>query len=488
MASTGECDICARSTTKKLRKLITCPYCQQSACTECVRTHLKTGLEPTCFSCSTVWSTPVLYANLSASFVNKDLFERQVDIVLEQQRRLLPSTTHLVKQHQDYVDELTILTETHRKMVESHDLHKQNWRKQTDKNEKSHTKKIIDTLRLSIKTQQAIIDALNREYNAFLLSNGKQAATPERYVACPTTNCRGFIPVFDERTQHMICLACGKDACIKCGELYDTDHKCSEETLANIAKVKSDSKQCPGCRAYIHRIEGCYQMWCTACHTTFDWKSLRILTERVHNPHYVAYLAQQANGGNTIVGNDQPLCRITLTQAKEELLRRGVVISHNDVVPLLFSFNKYIAKSQVAKFHDPLIDLFVRVPDIEDWLNTQRQTLLSFEQRWTNLRIDYLRKTKSEEQWRKAIRTCLKLRQKITENLQIGTTYCTVAINLQHEFMNGKSAEEVMTAYKDLSRYIRKCFQDVDKQRQTSSKIDFVYTEQPTRGSLIMLQ
>ena len=45
----------------------------------------------------------------------------------------------------------------------------------------------------------------------------------------------------------------------------------------------------------IHKIEGCNQMYCVKCGTAFDWKTLKIVTGVVHNPHYFEYQAR--NGG-----------------------------------------------------------------------------------------------------------------------------------------------------------------------------------------------
>ena len=37
-------------------------------------------------------------------------------------------------------------------------------------------------------------------------------------------------------------------------------------------------------------------MWCTSCHVAFDWRTLKIVTGVVHNPHYYEY-QRSINGG-----------------------------------------------------------------------------------------------------------------------------------------------------------------------------------------------
>ena len=62
--------------------------------------------------------------------------------------------------------------------------------------------------------------------------------------------------------------------------------------------LRADTKPCPQCATPIHKIEGCYQMWCTKCHTTFHYRTLEILHETIHNPHYVQWIQQNPGAGD----------------------------------------------------------------------------------------------------------------------------------------------------------------------------------------------
>lgn len=44
----------------------------------------------------------------------------------------------------------------------------------------------------------------------------------------------------------------------------------------------------------------CSQMFCVECNTAFDWKTLRIETGAIHNPHYFEYLNRTGNAERTI--------------------------------------------------------------------------------------------------------------------------------------------------------------------------------------------
>jgi Hom_end-associated Hint len=44
-------------------------------------------------------------------------------------------------------------------------------------------------------------------------------------------------------------------------------------------------------------VRNCNQMWCTECHTTFDWASGReTFTNSIHNPHYFEWVRRNNNG------------------------------------------------------------------------------------------------------------------------------------------------------------------------------------------------
>jgi hypothetical protein len=66
-------------------------------------------------------------------------------------------------------------------------------------------------------------------------------------------------------------------------------HRCSARDLATVALMETDTQACPACRARIYKeAEGCDQMHCTRCKTTFDWSTgvVHDVGALVHNPHY----------------------------------------------------------------------------------------------------------------------------------------------------------------------------------------------------------
>lgn len=109
---------------------------------------------------------------------------------------------------------------------------------------------------------------------------------------CPKDECLGMIPINkDEKAE---CGLCTTVLCKECLEVCEhDDHECDNEILDSVKTIFKDTKQCPGCGIAIFKIEGCYQMWCTQCHTTFHYRTGEVLNERIHNPHYVEWLNSQ---------------------------------------------------------------------------------------------------------------------------------------------------------------------------------------------------
>ena len=101
--------------------------------------------------------------------------------------------------------------------------------------------------------------------------------------ACPATDCRGFLD------DNYVCGACKSEFCRHCNEEKHTI-ACDPDKKKSIQFLKKDSRPCPGCATVIHKIDGCDQMWCPDCQTAFSWKHGTIETHTVHNPHYYQYL------------------------------------------------------------------------------------------------------------------------------------------------------------------------------------------------------
>lgn len=109
---------------------------------------------------------------------------------------------------------------------------------------------------------------------------------------CLVTGCRGYL------SRQWKCGVCQTYCCPHCYQpkrgREDDEHVCDEEAIATIKLIRSDSKKCPKCSIFVTKVDGCDQMWCTQCTTSFSWRTGAILTGPIHNPHMIEAMR---NGG-----------------------------------------------------------------------------------------------------------------------------------------------------------------------------------------------
>jgi hypothetical protein len=114
---------------------------------------------------------------------------------------------------------------------------------------------------------------------------------------CGVEHCRGFL------NNVWRCGVCAVYSCKECfepkGEDREALHTCKPEDLLTAKSIETTTKACPKCGMRIMRSEGCSQMFCTSCHTPFDWNTGRIIEGRVHNPHAFEYFQRLANENQT---------------------------------------------------------------------------------------------------------------------------------------------------------------------------------------------
>uniref|UniRef100_A0A8C8RNT8 E3 ubiquitin-protein ligase RNF144B n=1 Tax=Pelusios castaneus TaxID=367368 RepID=A0A8C8RNT8_9SAUR len=91
------------------------------------------------------------------------------------------------------------------------------------------------------------------------------------------------------------CPACHLKFCLSCKEGWHPERSC-QETQPIVIPIEKGSltrtdteapiKQCPVCRIYIERNEGCAQMMCKNCKHTFCWYCLQNLDNDIFLRHY----------------------------------------------------------------------------------------------------------------------------------------------------------------------------------------------------------
>ena len=133
------------------------------------------------------------------------------------------------------------------------------------------------------------------------LGGGAEPVQPKRQFvkACIAAECKGFL------NEEFECTLCSTKACKECHESLSEGHACNPDVVANVKALAKEARPCPTCAANISKVDGCDQMWCTQCQTTFSWRTGLKEAGHTHNPHYYEFLRR--NGGQVPrAPGDQP--------------------------------------------------------------------------------------------------------------------------------------------------------------------------------------
>lgn len=269
MSDAKDCPVCCFPYTDYTRKPIPCNICEYAACTKCVKkVMLSDYKDPHCMNCNVAWSREFIDQKLSKAFRTSELKKHRENVLLDREKSMLPATMYLVEAE---LEKRKILREVD-------DLYK-------EKN------KLYDKIR-------EIDDLIYEKHRMINRQKKKKDSNPVYQRPCPSSDCRGYI-------HNWRCKICEIKVCSKClgilqNDTSETEHVCKEDDIATAKLLEKDTRNCPnqGCRAPIFKISGCSQMFCTKCHTAFDWETGTIITNQasIHNPHYYDYLRQTHNG------------------------------------------------------------------------------------------------------------------------------------------------------------------------------------------------
>jgi hypothetical protein len=166
--------------------------------------------------------------------------------------------------------------------------------------------------------------------------------------------------------------------------------------------------------------KNCSQMWCTQCQTAFNWKTGKIETGIIHNPHYWEYikkLGQEDAEVNRMFGNggnaDLPQNEIDLCNFRFEDLLRNKTFATNiqhisgDVLDLFRQIN------HMSRFERDRYDVNLDDPKINE-----------------DIRMKYLSNEVNEDYMKSLIQRRYKMNEFKSEMFQIIDTFVTVSRTL----------------------------------------------------------
>ena len=245
-----DCNICIEKYNNSSHLPVQCEFCEFICCRKCCETYILDNNDyASCMECKKQWDRKSLLCKFTRKFVEQDYKKHCENLLFNVEKVLLPATQPIIenmKKKEEMQKEMNeILKQIHKLRTIYY---------QYDSSIKNNT---IDSKKIFIKK-------------------------------CPKESCRGFL------STQWKCGLCDYWTCPDCHELKgldkNTDHTCKNENIETVKLLAKDSKSCPGCSIMIFKIEGCPQMFCTQCKTVFDWRTGRIDTGTVHNPHYFEWL------------------------------------------------------------------------------------------------------------------------------------------------------------------------------------------------------
>jgi len=431
------CDVCCDGFNKSSRAHITCPYCPFSACSGCSERYLlETTQDAHCMSCRKSWSREILVNNFTQKFVSRDYKNRRESLLLEREKSLMPATQPYVelelkiravsKQIAQYKSEIEIFT-ARWNAINNRELGPLavEFGFDNDFDARIQRHKLGQEQRKLVSNLMIDVQHLEWHQNQLItrLHGGHVENEKRQFVrACPANDCRGFL------SSAWKCGMCDNWSCPECHEVKgkekDTPHTCDPNSVETAKLLARDSRNCPKCAAMIFKIDGCDQMYCTQCHTAFSWRTGRIETGTIHNPHYYEYHRQRG----------------TLQRNPGDVPCGGFPDWHfvNRLCPRTHIFFQLFAAAHRTYAHC-------------QWAVMPRYTTGNQDNR--DLRIKFMIGDINEDEFKKKIQQREKARQRKGEIRQVLEMYTTVISDLFQAFVSNSQASELAESLTELRNH-----------------------------------
>lgn len=470
--SEDNCPICIENYNKVKRFKVQCFKCDFEACRNCIRYYIldSSNNEVSCMNCKTSWNDkfiskallPIFFKNQYRKHSNKNSIEEQlsllpdtqpdVEIIIEKEKAI-KERVKLNDLHYDILEKISIIRNNlHNETIDNiskknlQDIEEEH-KKEKEKPKKDRMTKVAIQKKLkkykkTIEKEAIVIvetiinEKCKEEYdsikeikekiiilNKIIDNNKKNKIIYNR--PCSNTNCNGML-----KYQSNLCGICDHITCSKCLQAYDKDNKdhiCDQDNIKTAELIKKDTKYCPKCNFGITKISGCDVMFCTQCNTSFNWKTMEILTKNLHNPHYIEYLRKNGNVREKQNMINNCIANPTITDFD---MRRFINIRNFcEKVELFKSFNKSISYG---------INTIQYILHINDEVERLRNKIRIYENLNRDTRINLLlNRIKREDFDISVIKNCYEIRI-LKQKEQICSTIANVATELIFNISNNE--------------------------------------------------
>lgn len=268
-----ECEICCCQAS--LKDFVTCPTCKRRCCQSCFEQFLLNGadLSHKCMfvECGVEIPFEHVVANSRRTFIDGDFKAHRLRILLKMEESKMEDSLAATNA---YLTAMKIVNCQPYLRVEPHVL--------------QNAIVCVEKFGCGWETFNWGLDGDDCEPTEKMKSR----------MRCPVPNCYGF--VYGSDADDWACDLCSCIVCNTCREaigkgLKVESHVCDADLVESIKVMYKDARPCPRCIAPISKVDGCDQMFCTQCHTTYSWITGQIIKGNVHNPHYFQWVFGMRN-------------------------------------------------------------------------------------------------------------------------------------------------------------------------------------------------
>ena len=317
------CEICCEEFNRSNRKPVKCS-CGYDMCCECAIKYILDSTNPVthCMNCKHEWNREFLDANFTKKFLTTEYRVHCENIFFDRERILLPETQELAESiklmKKLYNKAKTIVVDWNEKYnalrLERNNIHQNNrigldiaefYFSEEDRQIEVEAELVgfqqrIRRMNARVIFLRGIIENPETIHERFFTQ--KRTTVRREFIrTCPNGDCKGFL------STQWKCGMCECHVCKDCHEVkMDENHVCNEDSVKTVALLAKDTRTCPKCAANIFKIDGCSQVWCTQCHTAFDFRT-GVIETHVHNPHYYEYLRQTGQEIPRAIGDRPPV-------------------------------------------------------------------------------------------------------------------------------------------------------------------------------------
>jgi hypothetical protein len=449
------CSICCEDYNKLSRKKTACPFCDLECCLSCQKYYLlDTFGDPHCMSCKRGYLREHLIPIFPKTFIANEYKKHRESILFEREKCMLPATQVRIEIDNEKSKLL--------KSIYTYRKERSEIREEMDciKYQREPTafggyryigiNRLTDADRRKLKTlseKLAQIHVVLRELNAeryrvefaHLGIEQRERQEKRQFIKkCPGEGCNGFL------STQWKCSLCGVKVCNNCLEVKKTneeeeekEHVCKPENVETAKLINSETKPCPACGIRIYKLAGCSQMWCTSCHVAFDWKSLRIVTGMIHNPHYYEYQRSVNGGVAPRVPGDVPCCE-QIPPAWTCSRKWKTMGINRDAEKMLLDMHRQVIHTQ--DYEIPALPNAYTANDNED------------------IRKRFLNKVIDENRFKWFLQKREKARNKKKEIRQLLEMFVACSIDMLRKSLRDEATEETIhelfVEFRELSKYL----------------------------------